>query len=93
MLRPFRAAARRVTINFRRIARMAFKGAKQATQPLPPPPAADEDATPVSDSLDYFWQHHWQNEMDASSAEIPETEPGRDFSADYDGRAGPSLDL
>jgi hypothetical protein len=56
--------------------------------------AAHEPATQVSDSLDYFWQQHWQNEIEASSsAEIPDTEPSRDFSADYDGGARPSLHL
>jgi hypothetical protein len=56
---------------------------------------AEAKAAAVSDSHDYFWQHHWQNEieMDTGSAEIPETEPTRDFSADFDGAARPSLDL
>jgi hypothetical protein len=86
---PFRQAARRVTINFRRIARMAFAGAKQGAQREPPPPVVD-DASPVSDSLDYFWQQHWQND---SSAEIPDTDNSRDFSGDFDGGPWPSLDL
>jgi hypothetical protein len=79
-LRLFRLAVARTTINFRRIARMAFKGAKQAVHYAPPPAAADDGASPVSDSLDYFWQQHWQNEMDTGSAEILDTD--RDFSAE-----------
>jgi len=85
---PFRDAARRVTINFRRMARMAFRGAKQGALREPPPPA-DDWTNSVSDSLDYFWQQHWQND----SAEIPDTDPGRDFSGDCDAGPWPCLEL
>jgi hypothetical protein len=87
---PFRATARRIAINFRRMARIAFKGAKQGTH-REPPPVADDGASPVSDSLDYFWQQHWQNDMGGDSIEVAET--GRDFSGDYDAVAWPSPDL